>query len=288
MLNYKYTNRIKMDLNDLYKQFNDMPDTKPMPVVFVGHGTPMNAIEKNEFAYKWTELGTVLPRPKAILCISAHWETRGTFVTAMEHPKTIHDFYGFPRELYQQEYPAPGSPLIADTICAKITDYDINSDYEWGLDHGCWSVLKYFYPQACVPVIQLSIDHFKDAGWHYNFARELAFLRRKGVLIVGSGNMIHNLRIMRVIGDDFNAEYAYDWSAELNDILKDKIVRHDHRSMIDYRSLHKDSLLAIPTPEHYIPLLYTLALQEGNDNITIFNDKIVAGSLSMTSVLINS
>lgn len=277
-----------MNLVNLYKQFNDLPDTELMPVIFVGHGTPMNAIEKNEFVDKWIELGTVLPRPKAIVCISAHWETRGTFVTAMEHPKTIHDFYGFPHELYQQEYPASGSPFLASTIHKTITNYTINDDYKWGLDHGCWAVVKYFYPQANVPVIQLSIDHFKDADWHYNFARELAFLRRKGVLIVGSGNMIHNLRIMRVVGDDFNAEYAYDWSAELNNVLKDKIISHDHQSLIDYRSLHKDTLLAIPTPEHYIPLLYTLALQESGDKVTIFNDKIVAGSLSMTSVLINA
>lgn len=275
-----------MTLKDLHKQAMQFHDTPPMPVVFVGHGTPMNAIEDNEFVQAWGRLGQNLPQPQAILCISAHWETRGTLVTAMNEPKTIHDFYGFPRELSAQQYPARGSKELAELVRGQINDVIIGEDYEWGLDHGSWSVLKHIYPMADIPVVQMSIDHFKGMQYHYDLGRELAFLRRKGVLVIGSGNMIHNLRMVRIEGDDFNTEYGYDWAFELNDLFKDKILNGDFHSLIDYTRLHNAARLAIPTPEHYIPLLYTLALQERDEQIRIFNDKVIAGSLSMTSLVI--
>ncbi len=275
-----------MTLQNLHKQAMTFRDTPLMPVVFVGHGTPMNAIEDNEFVHEWSKLGLQMPHPQAILCISAHWETRGTFVTAMEQPKTIHDFYGFPRELFAQQYPAKGSAELADLVRRQIKDVTVGEDYEWGIDHGSWSVLKHIYPHADVPVVQMSIDHFKGAQYHYDLGKELAFLRRKGVLIVGSGNMIHNLRIMKIEGDDFNAEYGYDWAFDLNNLFKNKIMDGDHTSLIDYNHIHASAGLAIPTPEHYIPLLYTLALQQKDEKISIFNDKVIAGSLSMTSLVI--
>lgn len=274
-----------MILNDLHKQALAFAYTPPMPVIFAGHGTPMNAIEDNEFVRAWNTLGTRLPRPQAILCVSAHWETKGTFITSMEMPKTIHDFYGFPKELYAQKYPAPGSAGLSDMVRERIQD--VKADYEWGLDHGTWSLLKHIYPYANIPVVQLSIDYSKDARYHYELARQLSFLRTKGVLIIGSGNMIHNLRMVRVENDDFNTEYGYDWAFELNDVLKEKIQARDHFALIDYNHIHNSARLAIPTPEHYIPLLYVLALQGKNEEIKFFNDKVIAGSLSMTSLIIN-
>ena len=275
-----------MTLKEFHKHAMAFSPTPPMPVVFVGHGTPMNAIENNEFVKMWADLGKELPKPQAILCISAHWETRGTFVTAMENPKTIHDFYGFPRELYAQQYPANGYVELADTIREGVQSTIISNDYEWGLDHGSWSVLKHIYPLADIPVVQLSIDHYKGMQYHYDLGRELAFLRRKGVLIIGSGNMIHNLRMVQVEGNDFNVEYGYEWAFELNDLFKNKILAKDHSQLIDYKNVHSSINMAIPTPEHYVPLLYTLAMQEGDEPIRIFNDKVIAGSLSMTSLVI--
>lgn len=275
-----------MNLKDLHKQLLYLKDTPPMPVVFVGHGTPMNAIENNEFSHKWHELGDELPYPQVILCISAHWETRGTYVTGMQSPKTIHDFYGFPRELFAQQYLAKGLPVLAEDIAANSGRFSIETDSEWGLDHGTWSVLKHFYPKADIPVLQLSIDYTKPLSYHVELARELNFLRKKGVLIIGSGNMIHNLRLVTPKDGDFNVEYGYDWAIELNEKFKSKIYDRDIESLTDYRSLSSDISLAIPSLEHYIPLLYTLALETNDSEISIFNDKVVAGSLSMTSFII--
>lgn len=275
-----------MTLKEFHNQAIAFGANPLMPVVFVGHGTPMNAIENNEFVDMWTDLGKNLPKPRAILCISAHWETRGTFVTAMENPKTIHDFYGFPRELYAQQYPARGSEKLVNAVREQVKDVAVGNDYEWGLDHGSWSVLKHIYPEADIPVVQLSIDHFRDMRYHYDLGRELAFLRRKGVLIIGSGNMIHNLRMIKLEGEDFNSEYGYDWAFELNDIFKTKILQKDHASLIDYTNINHSVSLAVPTAEHYIPMLYTLAMQQGDEPIRIFNDKVIAGSLSMTSLVI--
>lgn len=275
-----------MNLKDLHKQLLYLEDTPLMPVIFVGHGTPMNAIEDNEFSQKWHQLGASIPHPQAILCISAHWETRGTYITAMQSPKTIHDFYGFPRELFAQQYPAKGLPELAGDLANNSLPFSIETDYEWGLDHGSWSVLKHFYPKAEIPVLQLSIDYTKPLSYHVELAKELNFLRRKGVLIVGSGNMIHNLRMVTPKNGDFNIEYGYDWAIELNEKFKSRIYDRDINSLTNYKSLDSAVNLAIPSLEHYIPLLYTLALQDKDDQITVFNDKIVAGSLSMTSIII--
>lgn len=259
-----------------------------MPTLFIGHGTPMNAIEDNEFSQKWKELGRILPKPKAILCISAHWETEQSMVTAMDKPKTIHDFGGFPEELYRQEYPAPGLPVLSDTIRNEIKMFNIEKDYRWGLDHGSWCFLKHMYPNADIPVMQLSIDYSKNMQYHYDLGKELGFLRKAGILVVGSGNMVHNLWLARPSAKGFSYEFGYDWAEELNRIMKEKILSGDHSALISYHSLSRDSALAIPSEEHYIPLIYTLALQEKDEPIELFNDKIVAGSLSMTSLIIGN
>lgn len=259
-----------------------------MPVLFIGHGTPMNAIEENEFSTEWKKLGTLLPLPKAILCISAHWETKGSLITATDKPQTIHDFGGFPNELYLQQYPAPGSPALADAIQNRIKGSEIKKEYTWGIDHGAWCVLKHMYPEANIPVVQLSIDYTKDMQSHYDLGKELAFLREMGVLVIGSGNMVHNLRLARPDQHGFNHSFSYEWADQLNKTMKEKILAGDHASMINYQSLSRDAALGIPTEEHYIPLLYALALQLPGERIELFNDKIVAGSLSMTSFLLGS
>jgi 4,5-DOPA dioxygenase extradiol len=256
-----------------------------MPLLFVGHGNPMNAIEDNEFSKKWRAMAEELPKPQAILCISAHWETRGTFVTAMEKPKTIHDFGGFPQALFDVEYPAPGNSSLAKQVKSEIKKTETHLDEEWGLDHGCWSVIKQMYPKADVPTIQLSLDHTKPAQWHYDLAKELSSLRNKGVLIVGSGNMVHNLGMLN--WRNLNSG-GYDWAEEMNEKFKTLISSGNHKDLINYSSLGKSAALAIPSPEHYLPLLYTLGLKEEKEEISFFNDKTLAGSLSMTSVKIIS
>ncbi|HNP67018.1 MAG TPA: 4,5-DOPA dioxygenase extradiol [Aequorivita sp.] len=273
-----------MNLKDLNKMTATMSNTEKMPVLFLGHGSPMNAIEENEFVANFRRLGNELVRPNTILCISAHWETNGTYVTAMQNPPTIHDFGGFPQELFEVQYPAPGSPQLAKQTKAIITKTNVGLDDKWGLDHGAWSVIKHLYPHADIPVIQMSIDYTQPAKYHYELAKELNSLRTKGVLIVGSGNMVHNLRM--VSWKRLNEVYAYDWTIEANEKMKDFIVSEDHKSLIDFKSQGKAFELAIPTPEHYMPLIYTLALKTKNEEITIFNDKPVGGSLTMTSVKI--
>lgn len=275
-----------MKPNDLMKFTSGFNSTDKMPVLFLGHGSPMNALEENEFVSGWREAGKSLPRPNAILCVSAHWETRGTFVTAMEKPRTIHDFGGFPRELYDVQYPAPGSPGIAEETKEMITKTEVGLDNQWGLDHGCWSVVKHLYPAADVPVLQLSLDHFQAAQYHYELAKELAPLRNKGILIVGSGNMVHNLRM--VAWDKLDRSgYAYDWTSEASEKMKEYILENNHKRLIDFRSQGTAFNLAIPTPEHFLPLLYALALKEENEKVSIFNDKAVGGSLTMTSLKIS-
>ena len=273
-----------MNLKDLNKMTSTMNSTGKMPVLFLGHGSPMNAIEENEFVANFRRLGNELVRPNAILCISAHWETNGTYVTAMQNPPTIHDFGGFPQELFEVQYPAPGSPQLAKQTKAIITKTNVGLDDKWGLDHGAWSVIKHLYPNADIPVIQMSIDYTQPAEYHYELAKELNGLRTKGVLIVGSGNMVHNLRM--VSWKRLNEVYAYDWTIEANEKMKQFIVNEDHKSLINFKSQGKAFELAIPTPEHYMPLIYTLALKTKNEEITIFNDKPVGGSLTMTSVKI--
>ncbi|WP_217700088.1 4,5-DOPA dioxygenase extradiol [Sphingobacterium sp. CZ-UAM] len=271
--------------SSLRKFCNELNPTDKFPVLFLGHGSPMNAIEENEFVQGFRKIGQTFEKPKAILVISAHWETRGTFVTAMEHPATIHDFGGFPQALFDVQYPAPGSPTLAHETQRIVTKTEIHLDDKWGLDHGSWSVVKHLYPHADVPIIQMSIDYTQPASYHYEIAQQLAELRKKGVLIIGSGNMVHNLRM--VAWDKLNTTgYAYEWATVANDKMKKFILDGNHQALIDFRQQGKEFDLAIPTPEHYLPLIYTLALQEKNEDILLFNDNAVAGSLTMTSLKI--
>ncbi len=255
-----------------------------MPVYFVGHGNPMNALEQNEFTKNWQNIGKSIPKPKAILCISAHWETKGTFVTAMEKPKTIHDFGGFPKELQEFQYPAPGSLAFAKETQKAITSVEVGLDHDWGLDHGCWSIITHMFPKADVPVLQLSLDYTKPPQWHYQLAKELAILRTKGVLILGSGNMVHNLGMaswgMKNTG--------FDWAIEANETFKKLIKAEEHAKLAAYKELGKAVQLSVPSPDHYLPLLYTLGLKEKNEQVSFFNDKAVLGAFTMTSVKISA
>ncbi len=273
-----------------FKELNALGNSLPaqdvkMPVLFMGHGSPMNGIEDNEFSQYWAKLGKEIPEPKAVLVISAHWLTKGTHITAMEHPKTIHDFGGFPKELFAVQYPAPGSPAIAKETVDLVQQTNVGLDHDWGLDHGTWTVVRHMYPNANIPVLQLSIDYHQPASYHYSLAQELQALRKKGVLIMGSGNMVHNLRM--VAWDKMNVpNYGYDWAQEMNETFKKLIRSKDHTPLMNYESMGKAALLAIPTPDHYYPLIYTLGLQDNKDEVEFFNDRLVAGSLTMTSVRI--
>jgi 4,5-DOPA dioxygenase extradiol len=266
-----------------------MTSPAKMPVLFVGHGSPMNAIEDNLSSRGWKEAAQTLPKPKAILCISAHWETWGTLVTGMEQPRTIHDFGGFPRALFEAQYPAPGSLELAETVQRTVKKTTVNADREWGLDHGAWSVLLQMYPQADIPVVQLSMDYTQPPQFHYDLAKELAPLRQQGVLILGSGNMVHNLRrIVFRTGSlgDFNEPYGLDWALEASALFKQLINEDRHTELINYTALGAAVQLAVPTPEHYLPLLYILALKEPGESHRYFNDYPLAGSLTMTSLVV--
>ena len=249
-----------------------------MPALFVGHGSPMNAIEENEFTRAWARVGDSVPRPSAILCVSAHWETQGTRVTAMEWPKTIHDFRGFPPSLFEITYPAPGSPELAHRIQETLGGSRVELDFDWGLDHGTWSVLCWMFPSIDVPVVQLSLDQNLAPASHYELGKRLRSLRRKGVLIVGSGNMVHNLRMIAW------QDVAYDWALEFDDRLKQLILARDHESIVNYERLGEPAALAVPTSEHFLPLLYVLGLQDDDDEVEFFADKVTLGSISMRSV----
>jgi 4,5-DOPA dioxygenase extradiol len=251
-----------------------------MPVLFVGHGNPMNAIEQNEFHRGWENVGRQLPRPKAIVCISAHWETRGVSIMASEKPETIHDFYGFPPALFAVQYPAPGDVPLARRTADLLAQAKPHLDLEWGLDHGTWSVLIAMYPKADIPVIQLSLDTRQPASFHYDLAQKLAPLRDEGVLILGSGNLVHNLRLF-----DFGDPTPPDWASRCDEVIQKRIIARDHKALIAYETLTPEARLAVPTTEHYLPLLYALALQNEGESFRFFNQKVVS-SISMTSILI--
>lgn len=268
-----------MKLSELHKISEPFESTEPMPVLFLGHGSPMNAIEDTEFTRGWKTIGQTLPKVNAVLCISAHWETRGTFVTAMEKPKTIHDFGGFPQALFDVEYPAPGSPAVAKQTQQTITKTSVGLDEAWGLDHGCWSVVKHLFPNADVPVLQLSLDYYQNPQWHYELGAQLQALREKGILIIGSGNIVHNLGVL----DWRSPDKGFDWAEEANTRMKKLISDNDHKQLIGYESLGRAFQMAVPTPEHFLPLLYTLALKKEKEAVTVFNDKTVMGSIAMTS-----
>lgn len=262
---------------------DQFPTTPKMPVLFIGHGSPMNAIEENEFSNAWLDQGKKIPKPQAVLCISAHWFVDGTYVHASERPKTIHDFWGFPQELYDVRYNCPGSPQFAQEVKDSVKMAKVRLDLDWGLDHGTWMVMVRLFPKADVPVFQMSIDFTKPSEFHYQMAKELAALRTKGVLIVGSGNVVHNLGR---IAFEPNAK-PYDWAEGFNEKIKSFIREGDYQSLIHYEKLGKEALLSIPTPDHYWPLLYTLALKERGEEVTIFADGIAHGSVSMLSFVID-
>lgn len=272
-----------MNPKDLIRTFAETPETGfEMPALFIGHGSPMNAIEDNEFSRAWIKAAKTLPRPRAILCISAHWESAGTLVTAMERPKTIYDFYGFPQALYRVQYAPHGAPDLAHYIQSAIRITPVGLDVDWGLDHGTWSVLSRMFPQAEVPVIQFSLDRTRDPGFHYELAKELKGLRKKGVLIVGSGNIVHNLR--EIVWED----KAHDWAVEFDERVKQFILSGNHEAIIHYSKLGNAARQAVPTNEHYLPLLYVLALQDKKDEIGFFAEKVTLGSMSMRSLRIGA
>ena len=270
-------------LNSLEKLSSTFKSTKRMPVFFLGHGSPMNGIEDNQFVQGFKKQGELLEKPNAIVVISAHWETKGTKVTVMEFPKTIHDFGGFPKELYEVQYPAPGHPELAKEISTIVQPEEtVHLDHQWGLDHGAWTVVKHMFPKADVPVIQLSLDYTLNGQQHFDLAQQLNRLRDKGVLIVGSGNMVHNLR--RLEWSKINDNYGYDWAIEANTKMKEWILSSNHKQLIDFKNQTQAFNLAIPTPEHYLPLIYVMAMANNKDEKLLFNDQYLGGSLSMTSV----
>ena len=252
-----------------------------MPVLFVGHGNPMYAISDNKYNKVWRELGKKLVRPNAILCVSAHWLTKGTFVTMMDKPKTIHDFYGFPDELFKVNYPAEGAKEYGKETIEGVKKTKVDEDYEWGLDHGAWSVLMNMYPDADVPVYQMSIDYSKPAEYHFELAKEIAFLRKRGVLVVASGNVVHNLRMVRW---EENAK-PYDWALEFDGIVKKNIEDDNPKVLVEYEKTGEAARMSHPSNDHYLPLMYALGLREKGDGVEFFNDSVDMGSMSMRSVI---
>lgn len=257
---------------------------KKMPVLFVGHGSPMNVVADNDFTRSLAAWGRRLPRPEAILVVSAHWLTAGTFVTCTESPRTIHDFFGFPRELYAVAYPSPGAPTHAELVTRTVRRAPVGCDREWGLDHASWAVLKHLYPAADIPVFELSLDysfndwHPKPVRYHYELAAELAGLRERGVLVIGSGNIVHNLSQI-----DFGAVDAtpYPWAVEFDEQVKGRLLAGNHRDLIDFHRLGKSAALAVPTLDHYLPMIYALALQEPGEPIGFAHEGIQHASISM-------
>ena len=251
-----------------------------MPVVFFGHGSPMNTLDRNQYTEAWRRLSESIPTPKAVLCVSAHWFTKGTAVTAMSRPKTIHDFYGFPQALFEVQYPAPGEPKLASRVRELLAPLDVGLDESWGLDHGTWSVLKHVYPKADVPVVQLSIDGTQPPQFHYETGRRLAPLRDEGILVVGSGNVVHNLRLMRREGAQ-----GFDWAVRFNERIREALATRDHRTLVEFEKLGEDARLSVPTPEHYLPLLYIAGLQGADEPMGFPVDGYDLGSISMLTAV---
>jgi 4,5-DOPA dioxygenase extradiol len=271
-----------MKLNEFRNVIDSLSPSPKQPAIFIGHGNPMNVITENPYRKSWAALGNQLTKPNAILCISAHWYTNGVFVTVNERPRTIHDFGGFPPELYAQEYPAPGAAEFAGNVIENIDFTNIEGAEDWGLDHGTWCILKPMFPEADVPVFQLSIDYTKPSEFHYALGRELAFLRNKGVLIIGSGNIVHNLRMARWDGDG-----VYDWAQEFDIVAREKLTDRDDRALVEYEKFGEAARLSVPTNEHYLPLLYVLGASEGRKDVEIFNDTFDLAAISMMSVIVN-
>ena len=253
-------------------------EMKRMPTLFIGHGNPMFGIQENEFTDGWRDAVRDVPKPAAIVVVSAHWETAGSKVTAMAKPRIIHDFYGFPQELFDAGYDAVGSPVLAEEIAAA-SDGEIEWDESWGLDHGSWTILRKMYPEADIPVLQISLDVRKNPRQHYDLGKRLAWLRERGVLIIGSGNVVHNLAFA-----DFRDGKPADWALSADAKLRQLISARETEKLMEYGSLGEDVRLGVPTPEHYLPLLYPLAAAAEEDEAVIFNQKIDLSSVSMTSV----
>src|SRR6266581_2124113 len=254
--------------------------TPRLPAIFFGHGSPMNTLEQNRYTDAWRQLGAQVGRPKAILAISAHWYTRGTAVTAMDRPKTIHDFYGFPQALFDVQYPAPGDAQLAARVRELLAPVDVALDQSWGLDHGTWSVLKHAFPGADIPVVQLSIDGTQQPQFHYETGKRLAPLRDEGVLVAGSGNVVHNLRLMKRAGGA-----PFDWAVRFNEKIRVALASRDHRALVDFEKFGEDARLSVPTPEHYLPLLYVAALQGDDEPMTFVVDGYDLGSVSMLTAV---
>jgi len=251
-----------------------------MPALFIGHGSPMNAIEDNEFSRAWRRIAQSFPKPEAILCLSAHWETDGTYVTAMRKPRTVHDFSGFPQALFELEYPAPGDPKLAERIRQTVEGVAIKPDFDWGLDHGAWSILCRMYPQADIPVVQLSLDRSKPAQFHYDLGKALKSLRNQGVLILGSGNIVHNL------GAAIWKDIAHAWASDFDQQIRRLILADEHDAIINYQGLGEAARLSIPSFDHFCPLLPVLGLQGKGEAVTFFCEKVTLGAISMRSALI--
>lgn len=274
-----------MNLNDIQNISDQFTKTERMPVLFLGHGSPMNAIEENQFVRGFREISKKIPTPNAILCISAHWFTKGTFVTSGEIQKTIHDFYGFPPELFAVQYPAKGNPALAKETVELLSPNPVIETDSWGLDHGAWSVIRHLYPEANIPVIQMSIDYTKSAQCHFELAEKLSKLRDKGILIIGSGNIIHNLRL--IDWRNINTVGAgWDWAIEARAKTNEWILDGNYQNLINFEKQGTALQNAVPTPDHYLPLIYTLGLKKKTEEISLFNDELIGGSLSMTSVRI--
>ena len=255
----------------------------PHPTLFVGHGTPMQAIEPSRYTAAWTRLGHELPQPRAILSVSAHWYIRGSAITAQAQPRTIHDFQGFPPALYAMQYPASGDPQLAARVAQLLAPTAVRLDMDWGLDHGSWSVLRYLYPQASVPVLQLSLDATLGAQAHYQLAQRLAPLRDEGVLVLGSGNVVHNLRALQP-----NSEAPPPWAVQFNDAVRSALLADQPLKLVDYQNLDAGAAMSVPTPEHYLPLLYVLALRRAGEALTLPIDGLDLGAISMLSVLVGA
>jgi len=258
-----------------------MQNSSPMPAIFFGHGNPMNAIEDNAWTRAWSAIGAALPRPKAVLSVSAHWYLPDTAVTAMSQPRTIHDFGGFPRALFEVQYPAPGAPALARRVSELLAPTPVAMDDRWGLDHGTWSVLARVYPEADIPVVQLSIDETRSAAWHYALAKRLAPLREEGVLIMGSGNLVHNLHTYSW-GE--RASKPYDWAVRFETMAREQLVKADFEPLISYETLGRDAMLAAPTPEHYLPLIYVLAQHREGEAVHFPVEGFDGGSISMLAI----
>jgi 4,5-DOPA dioxygenase extradiol len=255
----------------------------PYPAVFIGHGSPMQAIEPTRYTEAWTRLAAALPRPTAILAVSAHWYTRGSAVTAQLRPRTIHDFHGFPAALYAMQYPAPGNPQLAAQVAQLLAPTAVALDLGWGLDHGSWSVLQYMYPQHDVPVVQLSIDGTLGARAHFELAQRLAPLRDAGVLVLGSGNVVHNLRALQPAGSP-----APPWARQFNDAARRALLADQPLRLVDYAGLDAGAAMSVPTPEHYLPLLYVLALRRAHEALSLPIDGLEMGALGMLSVVVGA